>query len=439
MKLIKVAIISVMFLVAGSVQAEDLLTIYSQALESDPELQIAGYKVGIGSAQKGQALGVMLPQINASTNWSQNKQTSNLPFDSTNHYNGTRYNVSLSQSLLDFAKFWEWRKTQHLEDQYAAENIVAQHSVMFRVVEKYFNVLEAEDQLFYLGAEREATDKQLEQAQKQYAKQLILVTDIYEIEAQLDQVKASEIEAETLVIVAKESLKELTNRDPVGLNKLVDHITYVPLEGKLEEWIEVAKSENPMLAAQVSAIEVATKNVDVQKSKHLPVVDMQMQYYVTNTGYQSANLGNNYETIVGAININVPLFSGGVTTHQMYEAQHKLSISHSEHEAKLRALIKETSDAFLSTNAAVKRISASIKALDSATKSKLALEKSFRYGDQTIGDVLHAEQAEFVAQRDLAKSKYAYIKHKMRFMQAIGMISQDNLTEINGWLKVATN
>ncbi len=436
-----------MFLLAASVKAEDLITIYNQALESDPELQIAGAKVGIGSAQKGQALGVMLPQINASTNWSQNNQTvgnkpanyPNLPFDSTNHYNGTRYNVSLSQSILDFAKFWEWRRAQHLEDQYAAENIAAQHNIMFRVVEKYFNVLEAEDQLFYLGAERETTEKQLEQVQKQYAKQLVLVTDLYEVEAQLDQVKASEVEAETLVIVAKESLKELTNRDPVALNKLVDHINYIPLEGKLEEWIEVAKSENPLLAAQISAIEVATKNLNVQKSKHLPVVDMQMQYYSTNTGYQSINLGNNYETTVGAINVNIPLFSGGATSNQVYEAQHKLSISHSEKEAKIRALIKETSDAFLSTNASVKRISASVKALDSATKSREALEKSFRYGDQTIGDVLHAEQAEFIAKRELAKSRYAYIKHKMRFMQAIGMISPDNLIEINGWLKVATN
>ena len=436
-----------MFFFAGLVNAEDLLTIYSQALESDPELQVAGLKVEIGTAQKGQALGVMLPQINGNANWSQNNQTvgkkpTNYPnqsFDSTNHYNGTRYNVSLSQSIIDFAKFWDWRRAQHLEDQYAAENIAAQHILMFKVVEKYFNVLEAEDQLTYLQAESDATQKQLEQVQKQYAKQLVLVTDIYEVEARLDQVKATEIEAETLVVIAKESLKELTNRDPLGLNKLRNIIEYVPLSGKVEDWIAVAKSENPELAAQVKAIEVASNSVAVQKSKYLPVVDMQMQYYSTNTGYQSINLGNNYETTVGAINVTVPLFSGGVTTHQMYEAQYKLSISHSENEAKIRGLIKETSDSFLSTNASVKRISASNKALDSAIKSRESLETSFRYGDQTIGDVLHAQQAEFMAKRDLAKAKYAYIKNKIRFMKAIGMISQDNLVEVNNWLTVTLN
>lgn len=428
------------------VKAEDLLTIYGQALESDPELQMAGYKVQIGTAQKGQALGGMLPQINASTNWSQNNQIvdgpkvkNNLAVDNSNHYNGTRYNVSLSQSLLDFAKFWDWRRAQYIENQYTFENIAAQHDIMFNVVDKYFNVLETEDILFYLRAEEETTLKQLEQVQKQFAKQLILITDVYEVEAKADQLKARIIEAETELVIAKESLKELTNTEPLGLYKLRDEIDYVKLDGKLSDWIEVAKSENPMLAAQISAIEAADRNVKVQKSKYLPVVDMQMQYYSTNTGYQSINLGQNYETTVGAINITIPLFSGGVTTNQMYEAQYKLSISHSENEAKIRALIKETSDTFLSTNASVKRISASHKALDSAVKSRESLETSFNYGEQTIGDVLNAQRNEFVAKLELAQAKYAFIRNKIRFFRATGLITEENLVEVNNWLKPHSN
>ena len=63
-----------MLLQLSPAKAEDLLAVYQQALEFDPELQMAGYKVEIGTDQKGVALGAMLPQINASTNWSQNNQ-----------------------------------------------------------------------------------------------------------------------------------------------------------------------------------------------------------------------------------------------------------------------------------------------------------------------------------------------------------------------------
>lgn len=439
MKKLKLLVACLALAQANLSYAEDLLTIYQQALEADPQLKSAGLKVEIGSAQKGQALGQMLPQINASTNWSGNKQTLSPPADprspATTNFQGSRYVVSLSQTLIDFPKFWSWRRAQEIENQYTSENIEAQHALMFNVVEKYFGVLEAEDQLYFTQAEKETTIRQLEQVQKQFDKQLALITDVYEVEARLDQIKADEIQAETSLVTARESLKELTNTTPLGLYKLREEIVYKELEGALDDWIEVAKSENPVLAAQLSAIAAASDDVAVQKSKYLPVVDLQLNYYNTNTGYQSINLGRTTDNQVAAINVTIPIFSGGTTTNQMYEAQHKLSISKYENEAKIRALIKETSDAFLSSNANVRRISATRKALESAIKSREAMETGFRYGVQTTFDVLNAQQGEFRARRDLSQAKYGYIKNKIRFFRAIGLISEENMVEVNNWLQ----
>ncbi|MFZ2169567.1 MAG: TolC family outer membrane protein [Methylococcaceae bacterium] len=445
MKILKLLTVCLALAQANLSYAEDLLTVYQQALEADPELKTAELKVEIGAAQKGQALGQMLPQINANANWSANNQrllgaaaTPAIPATptSTSNYHGTRYTIALSQTLLDFEKFWTWRHAQEIENQYASENIEAQHALMFNVVEKYFDVLDAEDQLTLVQAEKETTIRQLEQVQKQYAKQLVLITDLYEVEARLDQIKADEIEAETILVTARESLKELTNTTPVALYKLRDEIEYKELEGALDNWIEVAKSENPTLAAQLSAIAAAGNDVAAQKSKYMPVVDLQLNYYSTNTGFNSVNLGRNVETQVAAINVNVPLFTGGTTTNKMYEAQHKLSISKYENEAKIRALIKETSDSFLSSNANVRRISATRKALASAIKSRESMESGFRYGVQTISDVLDAQQDEFRSRRDLSQAKYSYIKNKMRFLKAVGLISEENMVEVNNWLQV---
>jgi outer membrane protein len=438
MKKLKLLLACLAIAQVGTARAEDLLSIYQQALDADPQLQTAAIKVEIGAAQKGQALGQMLPQISANTNWSKNEQKRNAVnggADNITTYPGTRYTVSLTQSVLDFAKFWDWRRAQEIENQYTSENIEAQHTLMFNVVKKYFDVLEAEDQLYYLQAEKDSTRKQLEQVQKLYAKQLVLITDLYEVEARLDQINATEIEAETLLVTARESLKELTNTEPVALYKLRDEIDYKKLDGALADWIEVAKSENPTLAAQLSAIAAAGDNVAVQKSRYLPVVDMQLNYNATNTGYQSINLGSNYETQVAAINVTIPLFTGGTTTNRLFEAQHKLSMSKYENEAKIRALIKETSDSFLSSNASVRRISATRKALDSAIKSREAMESGFSYGVQTISDVLNAQKGEFKVKRDLSQAKYGYIKNKMRFLTATGLISDENMHEVNSWLQ----
>ena len=74
MRKLKVLVACLVFAQAGTVYAEDLLTIYQQALEADPQLKTAELKVEIGSAQKGQALGQMLPQIIGNANWSTNGQ-----------------------------------------------------------------------------------------------------------------------------------------------------------------------------------------------------------------------------------------------------------------------------------------------------------------------------------------------------------------------------
>ncbi|WP_432743279.1 TolC family outer membrane protein [Methylobacter sp. G7] len=417
-------------------QAEDLLGVYEQALQADPQLQSAKVKIDIGSAQKGQALGQMLPQISASGNWSANKQTvSGSRQDSTSNFHGTRYYVSLNQTLVDFAKFWEWRRASKVEDQYAAEAIEAHNQLMFNVVERYFNELEAEDQLDFAKTEKLAAQKQLEQIQKQYAKQLLKITDLYAVEARLDQLIATEILAESQRVTAQQSLRELTGVSPAELNKLRDGVDYQEIQGDLQQWIDMAESQNPAISAKQIAIEAAENNVTVQKSKYLPVADLQLNYYDTNTGYQSANLGANVQTEVAAINVTVPLFSGGTTTHQMFEAKHRLQLSKNDNEAAIRGITKETSDAFLSANANARHIKAAQKALDSAGKSREAMERGYHYGVVTISDVIKAQQDEFSAKKDFAQAKYNYIKNRIRFMHAIGSIAEENLQEINGWLE----
>jgi|GEM_PF-1454938 len=62
------------------------------------------------------------------------------------------------------------------------------------------------------------------------------------------------------------------------------------------------------------------------------------------------------------------------------------------------------------------------------------METAFNYGVETISDVLKAQEEEFKSLRDLSKAKYSYIKNRVRFLHAVGMISEENLVEINGWL-----
>jgi outer membrane protein len=437
MNLFKYGLLTLALFCTYNANADDLLVIYQQALDADPKSKSAEEKTGIGKAQKGQALGQMLPQVALSGNWSTNRYTqttANGP-DAITNYPGTRYYLSLSQSLMDFGKFWAWRQAAKVEDQYETEAIEAHNQLMFEVVDRYFSELQAEDELYFSQTEKLATQKKLEQIQKQYAKQLVKITDLYAIEARLDQLKAAEIVSESKRVTALANLSELTGIVPSPLSILRAQVDYPEIQGNLQQWLEMAQSQNLAINAKQKAVVAAETNVTAQKAKYLPTADLQLNYYNTNTGYQSAKSQYPYEVQTAALNVNVPLFSGGITYHQVSEARYHLQMSKNDNEATLRAIIKETSDAFLSTNAATHSIKASQRALESTSKSRVAMEKGYQLGVVTISDLIKAQQDEFSAKKDCAIAKYNYIKNRIRFMHAIGSIGEENLHEVNNWLE----
>jgi len=425
----------VSFLMVQSADADDLLTVYNKALQADPTLKSAQYRKLLGEAQRGQAGGALLPQINASVNLSLNERTpaEETAFLKKDGYKGQRYNVSLSQSIIDLPKFWDWDRSKEVLKRYELENIDAEQSLMLDVVERYFSALEAWDEHFLIQQDKQSTEKQLQQLKKQFKKQIIKITDVFEVEAKLNNLEADEIESEVIYVIAKESLTELTGERLDTLAKLKDKIDFIAINGNVEQWIERAQNNNPSILATQKGIAAASSDVAQQKSRHLPVVDAQLTYYNTDTGFQSAQTSET-QTLVAALNINVPIFSGGVMTRRADEAAQKLQIAKQENIAKQREIVKLTRDSFLSTNASLRRIKAAKKALESSVKSRDAMEKGFKYGVQTISDVLISQAREFRSRKELLQAKYQYFKSKMRFKRVVGDIGEESIQEINAWL-----
>jgi len=56
-------------------------------------------------------------------------------------------------------------------------------------------------------------------------------------------------------------------------------------------------------------------------------------------------------------------------------------------------------------------------------------------GTRTTVDVLDARRRLYSSQRNLAVSKYDYLKNIIQLKQAAGTLSKDDLVQINNWLK----
>jgi len=417
--------------VAVTTQADDLLSIYQQALRSDPSLKAAQLQRELSDAQQGQAGSALLPQVNANVNFSHNDR--HIESQGTDTYNGERYSVSLTQAVFDLPKTYNWRRYQALTEKSDADFQQAQQVLIYEVVERYFTVLATQDGLGLIAQETHSTEQQLQQIQRQYEKNIVKITDVYELEAKLDGLVAQGIEIETNLDIAKQSLIELTGEPFTNLAILLNNIQFVELEGNAQGAAEQAQQDNLLIKAQEKEILAADYNLTSQHAKHLPVVDIQLQYYNTDNGFQNSQTPV-IDTKVASINVTIPLFSGGGTYFGAQEAAKQLAMSKQRKVSLRRSIEKETRDAFLSANASVRRIRAADKALKTSIKAREAMEQGFKYGMQSIGDVLISQAREYSANRDLLEAKYTYIRNRIRFQHVSGTLDYESLEEVNQWL-----
>ena len=82
---------------------------------------------------------------------------------------------------------------------------------------------------------------------------------------------------------------------------------------------------------------------------------------------------------------------------------------------------------------------ARVRALEQAVKSnELALysaRKGMEAGLRTSFDILNAQQLLFSAKRDLAQAKYDYIMSRLRLRSAAGLLNEDDIQLVQGWLE----
>ncbi|MCK4493797.1 MAG: TolC family outer membrane protein [Methylococcales bacterium] len=418
------------------VQAEDLITLYRQAQLTDPNVKTAHLEVDVSKTQYWQAAGTLLPQISASANLSLNQQR-RIQAKANNAFKGERYTVNFTQTIIDAPKVLNLMRSDKVIEQFTQSSLEAEQLLMHDIVERYLAALSAQDDLRLTEREIIYTEKQLLQLRRLFEAQQIKITDVYEVEARLDVIKSERVDAETKLEIAKQNLSELTGQGVMTLARLREDVVFLELSGSLEQRIMQARTLNAGLRAQETALEASDYEVNMEHSRHLPVVDLQLNYYRSNTGFENSQ-SSVTETHVAAININLPLFSGGTTIARANEASKNREINRQKRIAILRGLEKETREAFLSTNASVKRIEAATKAVESSIKLYHAMQQGFKYHVQTMNDVLAAQHREFQARRELLSVRYNYINYWIRLKKVTGTISIASLETINQWLSEKT-
>ena len=429
---------SVLMLLSCNAAAMGLTDVYALAEANDPEYRQTVYSTLATRESKPQARSQLLPNANLTADTFANDQTIGGGGPSTvsgnTRFNSNGYNISVTQPLFRWDRYLTLKQTDSIIQQSEAEQLSAQQELIIRVAEAYFNVLGAIDNIQFTKAETKSLGRSLEQAKQRFEVGLTAITDVAEAQAGFDRATADDILAEALFDDTKEDLRAITGEYINEFTSLVESMPLVtPDPNNIEQWTKTAETQNMIIIAAKHKVESSRQSINIEKSGHLPTVDLVANRGNTESGgrfgsstSRSANIG---------LELNIPIFQGGLITSNTREARYLYDQSRQELEEAFRAAQRETRQAYQNIIAGISRVKALKQTLVSTEIALKATETGFEVGTRTAVDVVAFERATLEAKRNHARARYNYLLNTLRLKQAAGTLTPEDLKHISVWLK----
>lgn len=423
---------------------DNLLDIYKQAAQGDPQIRAAAAAHRAALEARPQSMAAFLPQVSANGSAARNRQevansSSTLISNRTSIFNTRGYGLNLTQSVYHHDYYAQLRQADSRIAQADATYGAAEQDLIVRSATLYFDALAAHDSQSFAHAERDAIARQLEQAKQRFEVGLIAITDVQEAQARYDLTVAQAISADNLLDSQDEAVRELTGAQHEHLSGLGETLPLaVPEPNDMAQWVDTALKQNLQLSAAQAALQTAQDEISRQRAGHLPSVDLVGSHAFQNIGGGSFGGRENTDDSV-ALQLNVPLFSGGLVSSRTREAVQLKEQSREQLEQIRRATERQSRDAFRGVMASISTVTALKQAVTSNQTALEAAQAGNEVGTRTLVDVLDAQSNLFRAKRDYARARYDYLLNTLRLKQAAGTLAPKDLEQVNGFLGTVTS
>ena len=417
--------------------AENLMDVFNSALVNDPQLLAeAAAQRAVGELDA-QATARFLPQLSLSANDGKVKrQSSAQTFGGDREYNNHGYTLSLTQPLYRQQNYVQSEQADIAIARAQASYQIAEQALILRVAERYFDFLARQDEVQFSTAEKTANAKQLEQVQQRFDLGLATITDLSESQAGFDLSNADVITADNELANSRERLLETSGLYLEGLAVLKSDTPLVKPEPEVsQQWVDVALKQNPNLRVVQKSKEDAQQVIALEKSGHLPSLDLVGEKNYTSQSDSSFGGSSKVHQETVSIRFNLPIYEGGGVSSRVRQASHRLDEAMQNEEVQRRAVVRQSREAFNGVISGISRVKALNQALVSGKKALESTEAGYEVGTRTTVDVLNVRRDLFRAKRDYASSRYDYILSSLRLKQAAGILSPLDLTQINAWLE----
>jgi outer membrane protein len=136
-----------------------------------------------------------------------------------------------------------------------------------------------------------------------------------------------------------------------------------------------------------------------------------------------------------SLKLELPLYSGGAISASRRQAKAFYLQANDEFNFKKRELLQNTRNLYRLVNTDISRVRAQKQGIRSMEAAFIAIEAGYSNGTRTVVDVLDAQNTLYSAKYDYANARFDYIIDSLRLKQVAGILSSDDILNVNQWLK----
>lgn len=419
--------------------AAPLSELLERAQSGEPTYLGAKTGVYVAKARVDQAFGALLPQINATAGVNYNKRRYHTKQDSIptakDAYNSNSFQVTLTQPLWRYANVVSLNEAKSGVLQAEYQLAGSEQELFAKLVSAWLDVLSAHDNLQAMIGQEKFTRKQWQIAQRGVVLGTSGRPQAEDARAKYDQAHSDMNTAEDDVQTKLAALEQIVGPGPEFENfVMIDSAVLANLrKNSLDHWLAAANSGNPNILAARAAFFVAEDEVSKQRAGHQPTLDVVASYGRNGQAVGGFPGQSGYDIWQGAVGLqlNVPLFSGGVQSGKVAEAVAMKRKARLDIEVARRAARLAIKQAWFGWQAAHGRAEAGFQSVKSARLALKNAHRSKKLGVKMALDELQAEQQLLVALRDWHKARYDEVAEHVKLKAAAGVATAGDVIALD--------
>lgn len=447
MKIIFIASFNILlvFLFTAQALALDLFDIYQRALINDSRYQQQIYTNEANRELVPQSRASLLPDIAATGDYAWRADERDQVFDegdqlSTVHTEGNyanqRARLALSQVLFDRRAWFDYKQAQstfivsenRLEDEY--------QSMVFRVIQSYFNALNAIDLVEVGKNELAAFHDHQSLTEHRYKEKLGTLTDVLESQSRYLLAEADLIRAKAEKENAMNELEEITGLAEMEINPLIKSYQPERFSDEDDEKWHLTGS-NQALSILIARQELKSVQLEIKKkrSKFLPDLRLEASSFVDENELNPVTFQKYFRRDEVALRLNVPIFKGLATRSETIQSMRRLDAANESLNVAQKDTVKRISNDLNSVKASYRRF---VALKDSYTKSGKALnlrKQGFLEGLSSNLDLLRSYQDVYKTERDWINASYRYILDRATLFRDVGGLSEEIVEAMNSFVE----